>query len=241
MAENKENNSFENYEKNLKLQLESKRKDLDNQLTSIIPNQLVLVRLYLWFNTFIISGILTIYLNRIKNFNFEDYQIVLIWVTIFFSLCCIILCFIAILKISNRYFPGDTYEKFAKFETNELEHVNGLNEMINEIFAAYKGNDKIIHNAARFLRWAFHCNFLSLVFFIIFIIILVFNLWKGGEKMADDKKVDKPVASMTGKPNIVQTSNISQESHRISEGLQDKIIANKNQPKPEQNQSKNKK
>ncbi|HHS6644387.1 TPA: hypothetical protein ACTN7E_000679 [Campylobacter jejuni] len=39
MSENKENISFENYEKNLKLQLESKRKDLDIQLTSIIPGQ----------------------------------------------------------------------------------------------------------------------------------------------------------------------------------------------------------
>ncbi|HDZ5005838.1 TPA: hypothetical protein RTG46_001728 [Campylobacter jejuni] len=241
MSENKENVSFENYEKNLKLQLESKRKDLDIQLTSIIPNQIVLVRLYLWFSTLIVAGILTIFSSQIKSLYFNDFFslqtfiILSIIVTVSLSIYCIFLCFIAILNISNRYFPGDAYEKLAKLEMNNLEHVNGLNEMINETFAAYKENDKIIHKAAKSLRQAFWCNFTSLIFFIFFIIILAISLSKGGEKMANEKKVDKPVASMTGKPNIVQTSNISQER------FQDKIIANKNQPKSDQNQTKNKK
>ena len=39
----KQNKNHENYEKNLKLQLESFRKDLDVMLASVIPNQLSLV------------------------------------------------------------------------------------------------------------------------------------------------------------------------------------------------------
>ncbi|EAI2149087.1 hypothetical protein KY417_001173 [Campylobacter jejuni] len=241
MSENKENVSFENYEKNIKLQLESKRKDLDIQLTSIIPNQLALVRMYLWFNTLIAGGVLTIFSSKIKNFYFDElfsfqtFQIIFMILTLISSTVCIFLCFIAILNISNRYFPGDMYKKLANFKTDDLEHINGLNEMISETFVAYKENDKIIHKAAKALRLAFWFNIVSLVFFIIFIIILAINLMKGGEIMADEKKVDKPVASMTGKPNVVQTSNISQER------FQDKIIANKKQPKPEQNQTKDKK
>ncbi|EJM0816316.1 hypothetical protein NNT63_000360 [Campylobacter jejuni] len=67
----KENISYENYEKNLKLQLESKRKDLDIQLTSIIPNQIVLVRTYLWFSTLIVASILTIFSSQIKSLYFD--------------------------------------------------------------------------------------------------------------------------------------------------------------------------
>ncbi len=67
MSENKENISFENYEKNLKLQLESKRKDLDIQLTSIIPGQFQTIKLYMWLCTFIIAGDITILNNYIKQ------------------------------------------------------------------------------------------------------------------------------------------------------------------------------
>ncbi|ECR1448601.1 hypothetical protein F0I69_03105 [Campylobacter jejuni] len=69
----KENISYENYEKNLKLQLESKRKDLDIQLTSIIPNQIVLVRTYLWFSTLIVASILTIFSSQIKSLYFDNF------------------------------------------------------------------------------------------------------------------------------------------------------------------------
>ncbi|EAJ0335859.1 hypothetical protein ACS0H5_001160 [Campylobacter lari] len=243
----KKNISYENYEKNLKLQLESKRKDLDIQLTSIIPGQLVLVRTYLWFSTLIIASILTIFSNKIQSLypndfcSLQAFMILLMIATLVSCAYCVILCFNTVLNVSSKSFPGDTYEKIANFETNKSEHVNGLNEMISETFAAYKENDKIIHKAAKSLRKAFYCNFASLIFFIIFIIILAIHTTKGGEKMADDK-VEKPKASMNGKPNIVQTNNVPQE-HLHRERIQDKIFENENktQPKPDQNQTKDKK
>ncbi|EJM0816317.1 hypothetical protein NNT63_000361 [Campylobacter jejuni] len=162
-------------------------------------------------------------------------------IALFLSAYCIFLCFKAILNISNRYFPGDAYEKFAKFETDDLEHVHGLNEMISETFVAYKENDKIIHNAAKSLRKAFWFNIISLLFFIVFIIILAINLSKGGEKMADEKNVDKPVASMTGKPNVVQTSNnIGLEDFIQRESYPNINESNNQQPKSDQNQTKDK-
>ncbi|EOH4070568.1 hypothetical protein ACMCG3_000345 [Campylobacter jejuni] len=243
----KESISYENYEKNLKLQLESKRKDLDIQLTSIIPNQIVLVRTYLWFSTLIVASILTIFSSQIKSlyfdnfFSLQSFSVISMIIALFLSAYCIFLCFKAILNISNRYFPGDAYEKFAKFETDDLEHVHGLNEMISETFVAYKENDKIIHNAAKSLRKAFWFNFISLLFFIVFIIILAINLSKGGEKMADEKNVDKPVASMTGKPNVVQTSNnIGLEDFIQRESYPNINESNNQQPKSDQNQTKDK-
>lgn len=62
----KQKQNYENYEKNLKLQLESFRKDLDAMLTSIIPNQLLLVRMYLWLNVSIFGGLVAIFANQLK-------------------------------------------------------------------------------------------------------------------------------------------------------------------------------
>ena len=47
--------SLENYEKNLKLNLEAKRKDLDNITTSVIPSQLTLIRMFLWLSFSIVG------------------------------------------------------------------------------------------------------------------------------------------------------------------------------------------
>ncbi|EOH2848445.1 hypothetical protein ACMTZU_000821, partial [Campylobacter jejuni] len=72
-------------------------------------------------------------------------------------------------------------------------------------------------------------------------IILAINLSKGGEKMADEKNVDKPVASMTGKPNVVQTSNnIGLEDFIQRESYPNINESNNQQPKSDQNQTKDK-
>ena len=68
-----QNQNYENYEKNLKLQLESSRKDLDIMLTSVIPNQLSLVRMYLWFNASIFGGLVAIFANQLKYIHIYDF------------------------------------------------------------------------------------------------------------------------------------------------------------------------
>ncbi|HEG6359009.1 TPA: hypothetical protein SE554_001088 [Campylobacter jejuni] len=97
MSENKENISFENYEKNLKLQLESKRKDLDIQLTSIIPGQFQTIKLYMWLCTFIIAGDITILNNYIKTTHTDLFTIILFSVSIIFLGYCAFF-FLACLK-----------------------------------------------------------------------------------------------------------------------------------------------
>lgn len=82
----KQKQNYENYEKNLKLQLESFRKDLDAMLTSIIPNQLLLVRMYLWLNVSIFGGLVAIFANQLKYIHIYDMYAIL------YIFCFIISC-----------------------------------------------------------------------------------------------------------------------------------------------------
>lgn len=61
----KEDDSYKvkNYESNLKLSYDAVRKDYDNIFTSIMPNQVNLIKTYLWLNTFII-GIAVIFIKE---------------------------------------------------------------------------------------------------------------------------------------------------------------------------------
>ncbi|EAK1582345.1 hypothetical protein CJX88_02110 [Campylobacter jejuni] len=149
MSENKENISFENYEKNLKLQLESKRKDLDIQLTSIIPGQFQTIKLYMWLCTFIIAGDITILNNYIKTTHTDLFTIILFSVSIIFLGYCAFFSLLA-LKINNTIaFPQDQYGEMSKLNSDNLEHTNGINAMISSILDAFDKNNKIINNMSK--------------------------------------------------------------------------------------------
>ncbi|ECO3962601.1 hypothetical protein AJY72_09440 [Campylobacter jejuni] len=142
----KENISYENYEKNLKLQLESKRKDLDIQLTSVIPGQFQTIKLYMWLCTLIIAGNITILNSYIKITHISIFVIILfggsiasLGYSVFFSLIA--------LKSNNMIaFPQDQYEKMSKLNSDNLEHTNGINAMISSVLDAFNKNNKIINN-----------------------------------------------------------------------------------------------
>lgn len=145
----------ENYEKNLKLQLESFRKDLDIMLTSVIPNQLSLVRMYLWFNASIFGGLIAIFANQLKHIHIYDMYAIL------YILCFIISCasliigcwsaLLAIRKAKSRIFPQDMCQELSDIKTNSLEHVNGLNCLISATLDAKNENQKIIEQTAQVL------------------------------------------------------------------------------------------
>ena len=197
----KQKQNYENYEKNLKLQLESFRKDLDAMLTSVIPNQLSLVRMYLWLNVSIFGGLVAIFANQLKYIHIYDmYAILYIFCFIISCASLIMGCWSALSVISkarHRMLPKDMRQELSKIPTDSLEHVNGLNRLISATFDAKKANQENIEQTAHVLVKSYNHIRISLVLAIIFgIFTLYFNLMKGGENMADDKD-SKPVA-MTG-------------------------------------------
>ena len=214
-----QNQNYENYEKNLKLQLESSRKDLDIMLTSVIPNQLSLVRMYLWFNASIFGGLVAIFANQLKYIHIYDMYAILYVLCFIISCASLIMgCWSALSVISkarHRMLPKDMCEELSKIPTDSLEHVNELNHLISATLDAKKANQENIEQTAHVLVKSYKHIRTSLVLAIIFgIFTLYFNLMKGGENMADDKD-SKPVA-MTGTTQpeklIANSINITTES-----------------------------
>ena len=210
----KQNKNHENYEKNLKLQLESFRKDLDVMLASVIPNQLSLVRMYLWFNATIFGGIVAIFANQLKHIHIYDMYAIL-YVVCFITSCASLIrgcwsALLAIRKAKSRIFPQDMRQELQAIKTNSLEHVNGINHLISATLDAKNENQKIIEQTAQVLVKSYRYIQISFILAIIFgTFTLYLNLVKGGVNMADNKD-SKPVA-MTGttKPIDIRANSVT--------------------------------
>lgn len=235
----------ENYEKNLKLQLESSRKDLDIMLTSVIPNQLSLVRMYLWFNASIFGGLIAIFANQLKYIHI--YDMCAIPYILFFVISCaslIIGCWSALLairKAKSRIFPQDMCQELSDIKTNSLEHVNGLNCLISATLDAKNENQKIIEQTAQVLVESYRYIQISFILAIIFgIFTLYFNLMKGGKNMADDKD-SKPVA-MTGttKPIDIRANSVTIITESVKPHTESKDKPQQESEKSEKSEKKDK-
>ncbi|TKX28165.1 hypothetical protein [Campylobacter estrildidarum] len=180
----KENISYENYEKNLKLELENKRKDFDSQISQIIPGQTQMIKLYFWFATLIISGLLTISGKMLKIYltfsNLEILQISFFILTFICGMACIFFTLKAILTGATIYHPIELKNAFEKFPKDKCEHVKGLERMINATYKAIKANKDEIIKTAKQLRLSFYSIVLCLSFFIIFLITLIPNFIERG-------------------------------------------------------------
>ncbi|WP_416860594.1 hypothetical protein [Helicobacter ganmani] len=204
----------ENYEKNLKLQLESFRKDLDIMLTSVIPNQLSLVRMYLWFNASIFGGLIAIFANQLKYIHIYDmYAILYILCFIISCASLIIGCWSALSAISKakyRMLPKDMRKELSEIPSNSQEHVNGINCLIAATLRAKNENQKNIEETAQVLTKSYRYIRISLILAIIFgVFTLYINLEKGGINMADDKN-QKPVAdTSTAQPEKLVANSIT--------------------------------
>lgn len=216
MSENKENVSFENYEKNLKLQLESKRKDLDIQLTSIIPGQFQTIKLYMWLCTFIIAGDITILNSYIKTTHISLFTIILFSASIIFLGYCAFFSLLALKKNNTIAFPQDQYGKMSKLNSDNLEHTNGINAMISSILDAFDKNNKIINNMSKDISkiYVFLILGASVSFFAI--ITSGIQIVKGEIIMSDNKeKVIKPTPQTgTTTPIIPKTRGDKPEQEK---------------------------
>ena len=225
----KQNKNHENYEKNLKLQLESFRKDLDVMLTSVIPNQLSLVRMYLWFNATIFGGIVAIFANQLKHIHIYDMYAIL-YVVCFITSCASLIrgcwsALLAIRKAKSRIFPQDMRQELQAIKTNSLEHINGINHLISATFDARQANQENIEKTAQALIKSHRFIRISLILAIIFgTFTLYLNLVKGGVNMADNKD-SKPIA-MTGttRPTdlIANSMKISTEDYKVKSHTESK-------------------
>jgi len=159
---------IDNYEKNLKLNYDAIRKDLDILLTNTIPTQKNLMKTYLWLNTTIIGFVITIYSTNGIIFGF--------------LLIPFVFSFIAILGILSSLSIGQVktfghidIDEMEKIEIDEYEHTKGIFKMLHSTKTAFTMNIDVVSTRAKSLKKSLFFTKLSFVS-IFLLAVLIINL-----------------------------------------------------------------
>lgn len=207
---------MENYEKNLKLNLEAKRKDLDNITTSIIPFQLTLIRMFLWLS-FSSLGAVFYFVKPDRIINVcQAYFLVLISLTV---ICTAIVCLMAIKESADRPTAHLDNNYFRDhINQDDYEHVKGLMAMLDVTTKALDIAAKSMAKAGKMLRRAIYLSFATLFFIFSLAVVSIYPM-KGGENMAEEQKDVKVSTDLTNdtrpafksvaeiKPSVLQANN----------------------------------
>lgn len=189
--------TFDAYEKNLKLNLEAKRKDFDNIMTSVIPSQLVLVKTYLWIGSLSFPTLILIFTK--KEHAPDGWAFLFLCLGALIGIITMLLSLFAIHSTRERYVAHVEEEKdFVEIKQNELEHTEGLLTMLAITTNSIQLGTKIVNRTAKFLRAIFLLMF-PYIFFMVSGVILCIpintNTMKGGtNNMAEDPKNARPTA-----------------------------------------------
>lgn len=218
-------NKNENYEKNLKLNLEAKRKDLDNITTSIIPSQLTLIRMFLWLSFSVLGAVF--YFTKLDKMNIcQTYFLTIISAV---TVCIVILCLLAIKESATRLTAHlDNAHFQTKIEQDDNEHVRGLWDMLDVTTKALDIATESLSKTAKLLRYVTYLSLFALFLLSSLAIISVYSM-KGGVNMAEENKDTKtssqadtrPVLSSSSdiKPNVLQANNRVINNESIDKGF----------------------
>lgn len=232
--------TLEAYEKNLKLNLEAKRKDFDNISTSIIPSQLNLVKTYMWVTSLSFPIIILIFTK--KEHTPDDLT------SLFFYLgavCAISIMFLSLLVIhrtKDRYMAHiEDNDTFANLPQDEQEHTQGLLVMLEITTNSLKMVSQTVTNTGKNLRGIFMLMFPFLFFMVTAVTLYITDSrhhMKGGTNMAEETKLTRPTAPAqpVKQPEVLQAN-----SHQIFEKCDTKhhVASNENRkPAPDKNDSK---
>lgn len=202
--------TFEAYEKNLKLNLEAKRKDFDNITTSIIPSQLNLVKTYLWLSSLSFSVLLLLMTKR-GDIPF-DLSLLSLFLGAVFGVSTMILSLFAIHRTRNRHVAhAEGNESFANIPQNALEHSEGLLILLDITSHSLQGAKETVEKTANLLRGALITTLVG-IFFIVSGVVLHFsssNTMKGGTNMAEETKLTRPTAPSqpVKQPEVLQANS----------------------------------
>ena len=155
----------ENYEHNLKLHYEAKRKELDILLTSSIPTQFSNMKTLLWIN-FLMVGFM---LHALKKFPMPD---ILIGFFIL-SVCSILSVFLAMLLYRTKsYGVPDNIKYMSIYADNEWTKCQATFDMLDVTHEAVKDNRIMLQKKAKFMHIGTWLTFASLLFAIISFVMM---------------------------------------------------------------------
>jgi len=159
---------IENYEHNLKIHYEAKRKELDILLTSSIPIQLSNMKTILWIN-FLMIGLMFQFL---KKFPLPDIVIGFF----ILSLCAIISILFAMLTNRTKsYGVYDDVKTMSTYEDDNWTKSRAIFDMLNMLQIAIEDNRLVIINRAKLMHVATWFTLASIVFLVIIFSTLQIN------------------------------------------------------------------
>lgn len=160
LIQSNEELEIENYEYNLKMHYEAKRKELDILLTSSIPIQLSNMKTILWIN-FLMIGLM---FQFIKKFPMPD-----IIIGFFILSTCAILS-ILFTMLTNRtksYGVYDDITTMSKYKDDEWTKSRAILVMLNMLQIAIEDNRPVITNRAKLMHIATWFTLTSIIFLAI--------------------------------------------------------------------------
>lgn len=163
----------ENYASNLKIFIESKRKDLDIVLTTTIPTQKNLMKTLLWLNSTIIGLCIA---GLTKSIGIIFYSI-----PFFSSTFAIFIILYSLKKGQVKHFGGMSLDYINSLYSNPDQKLQGLYDLANSIENAFEKNLVIVEQRARNLSISTNCTIISIFTMFIGIVFYVnIYLMKGG-------------------------------------------------------------
>lgn len=172
-----------NYEANLKLHYEAKRKELDILLTSSMPTQLSTIKTLLWMNIVMVGLMMQIFRSIPLTTMAKGFFVISI-VSI-----CIALAAMLIKRVKS-YGVIDDIEYTSKLQDNKWTVSQGLSDMLSAAHGSIMDNRAVIVQRAKLMHIATWLTLFSILF-------LCLSVWFRAIQIEDipmaDDKSQKPV------------------------------------------------
>lgn len=164
-----QNFEITNYEHNLKMHYEAKRKELDILLSSSIPQQLSNMKTLLWIN-FLMIGLM---LQFVKKFPLPDVVIGFFLL----SLCAVIAIMIAMLthRMKSYGVPDDILH-MSTYKDNEWTISQAILDMLNAADIAVKENRIMVIKRAELMHLSTWFTIGAIFFIVVSFVIKQINL-----------------------------------------------------------------
>lgn len=152
----------QNYESNLKMHYEAKRRELEMLVTSSMPNQLSNIKTLLWFNVASIA-LLFKYFSTIDTFQ-KAYLLIV-------GAAVVLLIFSMLIAREKDYGTPEDVTLASTYESTKWTHSQFSLDLLATTQSAILFNRKMVLKRARLMNLATLFTFVS----TIYLILLVFN------------------------------------------------------------------
>lgn len=170
IKQEKESKAIQDYEENLKLHYESKRKELDLLLSSSLPHQISNIKMILWIN-FLFLGLST---TVLKSLQFYCAYLIPYLISLF----AIISMLIALTKRRSKMYGGIDQLDYVLTDIEDGRYAKSkmLSGLLHNTYEAVEYNRDTLQRISKYLRFSILATFVAVVLFFTFVVILNFDI-----------------------------------------------------------------